>query len=99
MTCLLAVGRCPSAPGALAVALATSFLLPLAATAVPIQAPGSGSGAAPASGGTSGMATGPRRPGAIPSTSRSRDTGLNSDLPSGTRRPFPGQSEALTAKK
>jgi hypothetical protein len=99
MTRLLAVGRCPSAPGAVAVALATSFLLPLAATAVPIQAPGSGSGAAPAIGGTSGMATGPRRPGAIPSTSRSRDTGLNSDLPSRTRRPFPGQSEALTAKK
>jgi hypothetical protein len=62
MTRLLAVGRCPSAPGAVAVALATSFLLPLAATAVPIQAPGSGHAAAPATGGSSGMATGPPAP-------------------------------------
>lgn len=98
MTRLLAVGRWPSAPGVVAVALATSFLLPLAATAVPIQAPGSGSAAAPATGGTSGMATGPRRPGAIPSTSRSRDTGVSSDLSSGPRRPVPGKSEALTAQ-
>jgi hypothetical protein len=99
MTRLLAVGRCPSAPGAVAVALATSFLLPLAATAVPIQAPGSGTASAPATGGTPGMAAGPRRPGAISTVSRSRDTGLNSDIASGTRRPVPGQSEALTAKK
>jgi hypothetical protein len=99
MTRLLAAGRCPSAPGAVAVALATSFLLPLAATAVPIQAPGSGTASAPVTGGTPGMAAGPRRPGAIPTASRSRDTSSNSDLSSGPRRPVPGQNEALTAKK
>ena len=45
------------------------------------------------------MAIGPRRPGATPSTSRSRDTGVSSDLSSGPRRPVPGKSEALTAQK
>jgi hypothetical protein len=65
---------------------------------VPIQAP-SASASAQAAAGSPTMAAGPRRPGVIPSTSLSRDSGLNSDLSSGPRRPVPGQNDSLTAER
>lgn len=81
-----------------AAAVAASFLLPFAASAVPIQSPGArASVQAPA--GSPAMAAGPRRPGVIPSTSLSRDSGSNSDLSSGPRRPVPGQNDSLTAER
>ena len=99
MTRSPATARCSLATAAFAIGLASSFLLPVAATAIPIKATGIVSASAPAPGGTPAMPSGPRRPGVIPSTSLPRDTGTNSDLSSGPRRPVPSQSQTLSAKK
>jgi hypothetical protein len=93
-----AQGRWLVGCGSVAVALASSLLLPMAATAVPIQTAGTPSTSAAAPAVTATM-TGPRRPGAVPSTSTSRVSATSSDLSSGPRRPVPGKSETLTAEK
>lgn len=80
---------------ALAVALASSCLLPLAAMAVPIQATNGAS--APASAATAGTTEGPRRPGAISPPSPGPASGSSAGVTPGPRRPTLNQSLPLTA--
>jgi len=82
----------------LSLGLVSSLLIPGAALAVPIQAPGAASAAAP--NGTAAVSPGPRRPGLIPSSSPRPGSGLASDPSSSPpRRPVPGQNRALSASQ
>jgi len=84
-----------------AIALVSSFLLPLAATAVPIQSLATANVPAAAQGGAPSGTDGPRRPGVTAPTSLSRATGSDAQLHAGPRRPVPVsvQNEALAAEK
>jgi hypothetical protein len=66
-----------------------SLQVPLAATAVPIQALTSPNPSAPTPAGTPSGVKGPRRPGVIPPTSLRPASGLDAEHPGGPRRPFP----------
>jgi hypothetical protein len=83
---------------AVAVGLVSSFLLPGAAWAVPIQAPSAASAVAPDPSSTPAVSAGPRRPGLIPSASLHAENPLDSELSSGPRRPVPGQTRTLAVK-
>jgi hypothetical protein len=80
-----------------AVALVSGLLLPLAARAVPIQAP-SGATVSPSPAGTPGMPAGPRRPGAIPAATLGHASGSDLSLSRGSGRPVPGRSQTMTAE-
>jgi hypothetical protein len=69
-----------------------SLQLPLAATAVPIQALSSPNAAASTPAGTASGVKGPRRPGVIPPTSLRPASGLDPEHHAGPRRPFPLQN-------
>ena len=81
--------------GLLGCGLGASFLLHLAAAAVPIQAarPANPSAAA------LGSAAGPRRPGLIPLSSQSLISSSGSAIPSGPRRPLPARANGLTVAR
>lgn len=69
---------------ALGLAFASALLLPLGASAVPIQAADGVAGSTPS------RTSGPRRPGAIPQPSQA--SGLGSQSSNGRGRPVPGQA-------
>jgi hypothetical protein len=71
-------------------ALASALLLPLGASAIPINAANGVAETAPS------RTAGPRRPGAIPQPSKATD--LGSQTSNGRGRPVPGQA-TLSAEK
>jgi len=85
--------------GLLGCGIGASFLLHLAAAAVPIQATRPANPSAAAPGSAPGMASGPRRPGLIPISSQSLISGSGSALTPGPRRPFPARAGGLTVAK
>jgi hypothetical protein len=85
--------------GLLGCGLGASFMLHLAAAAVPIQAPRPANPSAAALGSAPALPSGPRRPGLIPLSSQSLISSSGSAIPSGPRRPFPARANGLTVAK
>ena len=85
--------------GLLGCGLGASFLLHLAAVAVPIQAARPANPSAAALGSAAGLASGPRRPGLIPLSSQSLISSSGSAIPSGPRRPLPARANGLTVAR
>jgi hypothetical protein len=85
--------------GLLGCGLGASFMLHLAAAAVPIQAPRPANPSAAAPGSAAGLAAGPRRPGMIPLRSQSLISSSGSVISSGPRRPFPARANGVIVAK